>query len=390
MKHAFLLLMLLLCASEPRAAEPITVGESVIFDSKQLASTIKLSIAIPESYRQDSTHRYPVLYLLDGHYLFLPVVGNLRYLSAFVEAPEMLVVALYPTQKALNFTPSVGQDMSVDTGGAAQFLAFMTEELIPYVEQHYPADRYRVLLGHSISGLFSYWVLNTRPDLFGAYVAISPSLWWDDEMVVALSKEVGLQRSRGLQKSLYLNLANEPGKMQEAYVNTVRHLRHHAPDSLRWQAERLPHETHASSPLPSSVRALRWLFEGWNATPDLTVKRLSELKVHYEVLAERLGMVIRLSENQYNLYGLHAAREGQPTWGVEILQEGVVRFPRSHHLWDSLGEALQLNGQTQQAITHVRKALAVAKDNGITSAPVIEAHLKRLTRPEIQRDPGVP
>lgn len=371
---------LLAFLNSAQAADEIQIGESLVFASENLEANIRISISVPDTHRIGSTHRYPVLYLLDGYYLFRPVVGNLSYLSAFVETPEMIVVALHPNNKALNFTPSVGEGMEQNSGEAQAFLSFIAEELIPFVDKNYPADDFRVLFGHSISGLFSYWTMNTAPDLFGAYIAISPSLWWDEEIVVALSNTGALKKVSGLKRSLYLNLANEPGMMRKAYENTIQALTQNAPESLRWHTELLPEETHASTPLPSSIRALRWIFEGWNATPNLTVKSLPQLRNHYEALSKKLGYQIRLSENQYNLFGLHAAREGHPAWGVEILEEGVLKFPGSFVLWDSLGEALQLDGKTDRAIASVRKALAAAKSSGVIK-PGIEAHLERLVQP---------
>ncbi|WP_274704735.1 alpha/beta hydrolase [Aquabacter cavernae] len=51
---------------------------------------------------------------------------------------------------------------------------------------HLPLSRERrVLIGHSLGGLFALLALFRRPDLFTAYVAASPSIWWDREAVRA-------------------------------------------------------------------------------------------------------------------------------------------------------------------------------------------------------------
>jgi len=60
-------------------------------------------------------------------------------------------------------------------------LNFISKELIPYVQEHYPADPSdRGLFGYSFGGLFASWVLKEDPKLFKRMGISSPSLWYDD------------------------------------------------------------------------------------------------------------------------------------------------------------------------------------------------------------------
>jgi predicted alpha/beta superfamily hydrolase len=69
-----------------------------------------------------------------------------------------------------------GDDYS---GGADRFLAFMRDELIPYMDATYRTDRTdRGLLGHSYGGLFAVYAMLHQPDLFSRIIAASPSLGW--------------------------------------------------------------------------------------------------------------------------------------------------------------------------------------------------------------------
>jgi pimeloyl-ACP methyl ester carboxylesterase len=66
------------------------------------------------------------------------------------------------------------------TGGAAPYLATICEDIIPHLERQYPLDpRERVLIGYSLSGRFATFTLFSAPEVFGRYLIISPSLWWD-------------------------------------------------------------------------------------------------------------------------------------------------------------------------------------------------------------------
>lgn len=61
--------------------------------------------------------------------------------------------------------------------------AFMLQRLAMLMDDlaaHLPLSRgRRVLIGHSFGGLFALQALFSRPDLFSAYVASSPSIWRD-------------------------------------------------------------------------------------------------------------------------------------------------------------------------------------------------------------------
>lgn len=78
-----------------------------------------------------------------------------------------------------DFVPNLTDSDTVS--GSKNFLNFMRKELIPYVEEHYPADTTdRGLFGYSFGGLFATWVLREDPMLFKRIGIGSPSLWYND------------------------------------------------------------------------------------------------------------------------------------------------------------------------------------------------------------------
>ena len=73
--------------------------------------------------------------------------------------------------------------------GAADFSNFIEAGLIPYVENNYRATNYRTLIGHSYGGLFTIYTLLNHPYLFSNYLAIDPSLDWDDQKLIKEAQE---------------------------------------------------------------------------------------------------------------------------------------------------------------------------------------------------------
>jgi predicted alpha/beta superfamily hydrolase len=67
------------------------------------------------------------------------------------------------------------------SGGADRFLDFIQTELIPEIDRRYRTEACRIFTGHSLGGLIAIYILVNCPEMFQAYIASSPSLWWDDQ-----------------------------------------------------------------------------------------------------------------------------------------------------------------------------------------------------------------
>ncbi|GEB54246.1 MULTISPECIES: alpha/beta hydrolase [Streptomyces] len=88
-------------------------------------------------------------------------------------------------------TPALaGTPVSLGTGGADAYLAFLDEELKPALAEAFPLDPDdATLTGQSFGGLFVVHALLTRPTAFRRYLAGSPSLWWHDRETLDLARK---------------------------------------------------------------------------------------------------------------------------------------------------------------------------------------------------------
>jgi uncharacterized protein len=148
-----------------------------------------ISVGLPANYNP-STEKYSTLYLLDGEEDFDFVANKCREISEKYSKPNVLVVGIgYGNDRSIDYTPT---EVSSVTGGAPEFLGFIEEQLIPRIEQEFAADTTRisrVILGHSYGGLFGTFAFIVRNELFGNYILLSPSLWFDNEVSLLLEKE---------------------------------------------------------------------------------------------------------------------------------------------------------------------------------------------------------
>jgi predicted alpha/beta superfamily hydrolase len=162
-------------------------GARVAIKSEVLGEERVILIRTPPGYERNG-QRYPVLYLTDGDAHLGHTSGTIEFLSRNGRMPEMIVVAITNTDRTRDLTPTNasmlrpdGTEMKFPTsGGADKFLKFIETELIPKIEKDYRTQPYRVFAGHSFGGLFAIHSFLTRPESFNAYIAVSPSMQWDN------------------------------------------------------------------------------------------------------------------------------------------------------------------------------------------------------------------
>lgn len=155
----------------------------------------ELQILLPSNY-QNSTKKYPVLYVMDSQWDFTlakSIYGQLYY-DGFI--PEIIIVGVTwggenPNPgilRARDYTPTkIGGTTA--TGGGDAFLDFMKSELFPFVETQYRAESdNRILMGCSLGGLFTLYSLFTHTDMFTGYIVASPAISWDNDILYKYEK----------------------------------------------------------------------------------------------------------------------------------------------------------------------------------------------------------
>ncbi len=140
-------------------------------------------VGLPDGISNTNKTTYPVVYILDGGTLFPMLRSYQRYLRLGEESPDVIMVGIsygsddwqQGNNRSHDFTaPSEEREF---WGGAADFLGFMEDELIPFIESHYAADAAkRIVFGQSLGGQFVLFAALTRPNVFWGHIASNPAL----------------------------------------------------------------------------------------------------------------------------------------------------------------------------------------------------------------------
>ncbi len=177
-----LLLVFVLFIDSTFGQAQVVIGQYKVIHSNILNEDRTYQIYLPASYHWALDRKYPVLYVLDGESNFLHTASSVSFLSSQGEIPELIVVAITSTVRIRDFTQTDWSSHWIGGGGANNFKSFLSKELIPAIEKEYRTNSFRILSGISASGQFALYALASEPSLFNAYVAVSPSLDWDNEL----------------------------------------------------------------------------------------------------------------------------------------------------------------------------------------------------------------
>ena len=377
------LLVVLVCGAPLAAQEgAISVGIRTKLHSAILNEDRDLLISTPANYARVLA-RYPVVYVLDANAHFLQTVADARFLADQGMAPEMIVVGIAgAATRGRDYSPATttASDLQDNPtgGGAERFRQFMVSELRPFIDGRYRTEPYRVIVGWSLGGLFVVDSLLDQPDSFDAYVAISPSLWWNSEGEAAKADRLWGPDAK-LKKFLYMTHGREYNGIPKAVQWFTRMLGRKAPAGLRWTFEYLPNDGHSSSPARAIYNGLEKLFDGWSAPEDTGIPTPADLEKRYEALSERFNFQCRPSEERTNGMAYSLLRRKQIAEAVALFEYNVKAYPDSPNVYDSLAEALEAQGKVELALQNARTACRLAEQHNDPRLATFQKHLEALT-----------
>ncbi|MBK8673159.1 MAG: alpha/beta hydrolase, partial [Bacteroidetes bacterium] len=161
----------------------------------QVGETRNINVWTPPEYKTN-TAPLPVMYMADGGIIeedFPHVANTLAKLIKAKSIPPMILVGIANTQRRRDLTgpTEIEEDKAIApiVGGSEKFRAFIKEELFPEINKRYRTTNEKSIIGESLSGLFVVETFFLEPDMFDNYIAVDPSLWWNNHYLVRTAKD---------------------------------------------------------------------------------------------------------------------------------------------------------------------------------------------------------
>jgi predicted alpha/beta superfamily hydrolase len=265
--------------------------------------------------------------------------------------PEMIVVAIpNTTDRMRDMTPTRvstgfgGQPMPglATSGGMPAFLSFIRDELMPRIEQTYRTMPFRVLVGHSLGGITAIQALYTMPEAFQAYVAIDPSLWWDNALLLREARNRAAD-PRWSQRALYVAQANTVSpddSVTNPHFGAITQfdavMKAYKGPGLRYAFKYYAQDDHGSVPLIAEYDALRFIFDGYRLNLQRVLGDPRSLLVHFDSVSARFGARFTPGEGAFRLLGSVALAQ-DPGKAAAFHRMATELYPASWRAWSLLG-----------------------------------------------------
>ena len=363
-------------------------GQKDTIYSEVLSETREFYVVLPDSYVEGSDAHYPVVYLLDGD-VMLNALNTVHSFYSGGFMPDMILIGISNAEnRTRDLTTSElserrGQPFDQENGAADNFTSFIASELIPFVEKNYPVTNYRTLIGHSYGGLFTVNMLLKHTELFENYLAIDPSMDWDEQKLLKESKEI-LSQNSFAGKSLFVSLGGQlhmadtditiDNVMKDtteftlfarSIIEMSEIMKANKENELNFQWKFYPNDLHGTIPLPSIMDGLIDIFSWYQMedinkfndpeTPkevlyDIIKRREVKLKKHFGYAVAPYPSFL------FNMIGYRSMDMGNFEKAFMYFQLNTEYFPNDANVYDSLADYYESQNDKENAIKNVAKA----------------------------------
>jgi uncharacterized protein len=277
-------------------------AELIEFKSTINSQDYQLYIKVPASYNDDTTKRYPVMYCLDGQWSFpliMELKGELLYDNLMTET---IFVGIgwpdnYFANRDRDFTPT-HTDFDPASGGAPNFLKVIKDNIISRIDSKYRTDKINNgLLGGSSGGLFVLYTLFQQPSPFNRFIANSPSLSYDNELMLKTEKTFATGHQE-LHAKLFITSGGYEEEMgPPMYTNFIKQLSGSKYKDFEMDSVVIDKTGHLTATSYAIVRGLQFVF----SKPDLIVDTV--LLKQYAGNYENSPTIILKNNALYILFG---------------------------------------------------------------------------------------
>jgi len=147
-----------------------TLGYSTKIASKYLNQSKTIYVHLP--FKFDKDKEYPLIVLAD-FMAFKPLSSTTEIMAYNQTIPWCIVVCPVTINAPDDYSPIF--DVTSEKTNGGKTIEFYENELLPFLQSKYKISK-KIFWGQSYSGMFSTFVMLSKPDLFDGYFSDMPKL----------------------------------------------------------------------------------------------------------------------------------------------------------------------------------------------------------------------
>jgi predicted alpha/beta superfamily hydrolase len=368
-------------------SEDIISGDKYSLESSILDEKRDIFISLPESYKH-SSHHYPVIYVMDGEFLFDLTRSMVEIRATRNYMPESIIVGIpNNTGKRIEMALELFDDKGNPffygdgLGQTDKYLKFFRNELIPTVEEKFRVNSHRTIIGMSPTFgpvLQAFW---SESDLFSGYIVLAAELGKNlksgksiEEMLIE-----GISDKKRSKASIYIGTSSgdmiKRGPKEAAlYVDIPKKLKNIANPKIRYKFEVIQDEDHYGMSIPGIQHGLETIYARkiWN----IDYRKMwnnpypaQALKDKYQELSEHYGFkIIPLEKSFHYIHNIMKTaeilnRQNKVKELIAWLQLAIEYYPHSPAIYSQLSKAYTRAGKSSLAFSSAEKAVKLAEDS---------------------------
>ncbi len=326
-----------------------------------------IKVHLPKDF--DNTKALPVIYVFDAQWdpYFKLTTSIIDYLIEIKRLPKSIVVGINAERRQYELTPApVNENWKIPSLGGAKLLEnHLQEEVYPLIKEKYNANTFKIAIGHSLGGTFILNSIVDQPDLFNAYITISPNLQIDDE-------EIFLKLNRNLKeiikkdKFVFTTMGTD-GNVDQMFFPSAKKLdsvmKQHKSTHFDWYFNTYQGFDHATTPTESIHNGLLELSKKWKISQQQkheileTANVVNGFKSFYKQLSAWTGYENKPSIDDYHDFGSFLEEQKQYTEAVTLYTMATEAYAMQSQFYDKIGVSLSKLNEKEKAKKYFELAL---------------------------------
>ncbi|WP_170940684.1 alpha/beta hydrolase-fold protein [Pseudoalteromonas sp. NBT06-2] len=338
------------------------IEKSMVLASKFASHDLKFKVYLPDGYKGDSDERYPVFYTTAGGSRINVLKEQLAWLShvGFGALPKVIIVTVPYIEVETDMEPKYISASGINSDLTIEVL---NHEVMPYINKNFQTHPFNILEGFSSSGNFPLYVLAAKPELFNAYISVSPALVLDKSGLLA-KFDKRLTSDIYKNKSLYLSLGSFTNNAP-LFEGVEKALNYYANNEFNWHTEDFRTDNYMTQPMIGVSLAVQRLFSDRNPK-DMAQFKTSGVKgilAYYNKLKVKYGYALSSTNALMDLSYMQIEGD-QYDEAIKTLELVVNQSPENTYYLTRLASAQLEAKQNKAAKKTYNKALILAKAKG--------------------------